>query len=94
LGFPVSLRFRNNNLYFYILELTNDGEVPQPNSPKPELLNLSVYNPNLKYILYWNEAYGTSDYGFCCGQDPFIKVQQTYLLNFMEKIIKITFFAV
>jgi hypothetical protein len=21
----------------------------------------------LKYILFWNEAYGTNDYGFCCG---------------------------
>ena len=22
----------------------------------------------LKYILYWNEAYGTKEYWFCCGQ--------------------------
>jgi hypothetical protein len=22
----------------------------------------------LKYILYWNKAYGSDDYGFCCGQ--------------------------
>ena len=21
-----------------------------------------------KYILYWNEAYGTYEYEFCCGQ--------------------------
>ena len=22
----------------------------------------------LKYILYWNKAYDTDEYGFCCGQ--------------------------
>ena len=26
-----------------------------------------------KYILYWNEAYGSTDYGFCCGRDPYEK---------------------
>ena len=24
-----------------------------------------------KYILYWNDAYGSTQYGFCCGQTPF-----------------------
>ena len=25
----------------------------------------------LKYILFWNEAYGSTKYGFCCGEEPF-----------------------
>ena len=25
----------------------------------------------LKTILYWNEAYGSTEYGFCCGQNPY-----------------------
>lgn len=29
----------------------------------------------LKYILYWNEAYGSTEYGFCCGQEPLHKIQ-------------------
>ena len=24
-----------------------------------------------KSILYWNEAYGSTEYGFCCGQEPY-----------------------
>ena len=24
-----------------------------------------------KYILFWNEAYGSTKYGFCCGTQPF-----------------------
>ncbi len=24
-----------------------------------------------KYILYWNEAYGSKEYGFCCGAKPY-----------------------
>uniref|UniRef100_A0A0K2TTZ5 Fucosyltransferase n=1 Tax=Lepeophtheirus salmonis TaxID=72036 RepID=A0A0K2TTZ5_LEPSM len=27
----------------------------------------------IKYILYWNSAYGSLDYGFCCGKEPYIK---------------------
>ena len=30
-----------------------------------------MHRPNLKYILFWNEAYGTKKYGFCCGEKPF-----------------------
>ena len=26
----------------------------------------------LKYILYWNEAYGTKEYWFCCGQGSIV----------------------
>ena len=33
---------------------------------------------NFKTILYWNEAYGSTKYGFCCGQDPFIEYQCPY----------------
>ena len=25
-----------------------------------------------KHILYWNSAYGSRQYGFCCGRDPFL----------------------
>ena len=32
----------------------------------------------LKTILYWNEAYGSTQYGFCCGQDPFLEFQCPY----------------
>ena len=28
-------------------------------------------NQNIKSILYWNEAYGSTEYGFCCGQEPY-----------------------
>ncbi len=28
----------------------------------------------MKYILYFNEAYGSTKYGFCCGQEPFQKL--------------------
>ena len=38
-----------------------------------------------KYILYWNEAYGSRDYGFCCGRDPYEKyncpVKNCYATN-------------
>ena len=27
----------------------------------------------LKHILYWNEAYGSTEYGFCCGQEPYLR---------------------
>ena len=27
--------------------------------------------PGTKYILFWNEAYGSTKYGFCCGKEPF-----------------------
>lgn len=45
------------------------------------LINLFVYYvlfisdelSKPKYILYWNEAYGSTKYGFCCGQEPFVK---------------------
>lgn len=32
----------------------------------------------LKTILYWNEAYGSTQYGFCCGQDPYREFQCPY----------------
>ena len=32
----------------------------------------------LKHILYWNEAYGSTEYGFCCGQEPYFKFQCKY----------------
>ena len=32
----------------------------------------------LKTILYWNEAYGSTQYGFCCGQEPYWKYQCPY----------------
>ena len=25
----------------------------------------------MKYILFWNAAYGSTRYGFCCGESPF-----------------------
>ena len=30
--------------------------------------DISKNATELKYILYWNEAYGSKEYGFCCGQ--------------------------
>ena len=32
-----------------------------------------VDGPNTKYILFWNEAYGSTKYGVCCGRKPFAK---------------------
>jgi len=26
-----------------------------------------------RFILYWNEAYGSTKYGFCCNRQPFIE---------------------
>jgi len=38
----------------------------------------------LKYILYWNEAYGANDYGFCCGHvTTNFKLYKLYLLPTM-----------
>jgi hypothetical protein len=37
----------------------------------------------LKYILYWNEAYGTTEYGFCCGQ--VFKKGNFNLIHFKQK---------
>ena len=34
----------------------------------------------LKYILFWNEAYGTTEYGFCCGQ---VEIKN-FFLNFIK----------
>jgi hypothetical protein len=33
----------------------------------------SKSNPQLKRILYWNELYGSKNYGFCCGRGPYKK---------------------
>ena len=30
-----------------------------------------------KSILYWNEAYGSTEYGFCCGQEPYERFKVT-----------------
>ena len=39
----------------------------------------------LKTILYWNEAYGSTEYGFCCGQNPYFDfecpVKNCYVTN-------------
>ena len=34
---------------------------------------LHLDRQRLKYLLYWNEAYGSTEYGFCCGQQPFLE---------------------
>ena len=37
-----------------------------------------------KYILYWNEAYGTTTYNFCCGKEPFSScpgIKDCYVTN-------------
>jgi hypothetical protein len=33
----------------------------------------SKSKPELKHILYWNEMYGSKNYGFCCGRGPYKK---------------------
>ena len=35
------------------------------------MIYLDQSGPNTKYILFWNEAYGSTKYGFCCGRNPF-----------------------
>ena len=40
----------------------------------------------LKYILYWNKAYGSDDYGFCCGQASCI-FDSLFCSNFLENFI-------
>ena len=43
----------------------------QMHSVKQELSETS--NSDTKYILYWNSAYESTKYGFCCGQKPFLE---------------------
>ena len=62
------------------------------NSDKQDKVSL---NNDTKYILYWNEAYGSSEYGFCCGQKPYFEFScpekncyvtnnRTYLKNIQD----------
>ena len=30
-------------------------------------------NHNLKRVLYWNDFYGSKNFGFCCGRGPYFK---------------------
>ena len=40
----------------------------------------------MKYILFWNEAYGSTRYGFCCGEKPFLNcpVKNCYVTDDRE----------
>ena len=44
-----------------------------------------IKTEKLKTILYWNEAYGSTEYGFCCGQNPYFEfecpVKNCYVTN-------------
>ena len=60
--------------FFSFLELYGDSESIKAGQNKPE-----------KFILYWNEAYGSTEYGFCCGQEPYerfhCKSRNCYVTN-------------
>ena len=51
------------------IELEHDTRktVKQKVHEKPRL----KAKPKLKQILYWNELYGSKNYGFCCGRGPY-----------------------
>ena len=36
-----------------------------------DVIDTTNNETKMKYILYWNEAYGSKEYGFCCGQGMF-----------------------
>ena len=42
--------------------------------------------PDTKYILFWNEAYGSTKYGFCCGRKPFetCRVKDCYVTDYRD----------
>lgn len=40
-------------------------------APSPPAAGAGDSRAKTKYILYWNSAYGSRQYGFCCGRDPF-----------------------
>ena len=45
----------------------------QDSNVKPMIKPKLKENPKLKRILYWNELYGRTNYGFCCGRGPYKK---------------------
>lgn len=49
----------------------------------------NIEESKLKYILFWNEAYGSTKYGFCCGKQPFsvCPVKDCYITD-DRKILK------
>ena len=54
-------------------------------APKKVSATASKETEKLKTILYWNEAYGSTEYGFCCGQNPYFEfecpVKNCYVTN-------------
>ena len=46
------------------------GEVGHSNTVDQTTEKVS---PKLKRILYWNDYYGSKNFGFCCGRGPYIK---------------------
>ena len=47
-----------------------------PGGPSQDITEdqtLEKMSPKLKRILYWNDYYGSKNFGFCCGRGPYIK---------------------
>ena len=53
--------------------------------PKFKVAESPINQQKLKTILYWNEAYGSTEYGFCCGQKPYYEfecpIQNCFVTN-------------
>ena len=54
------------------------GETKEPEHDRQKIVKQKIYKksrikskPKLKHILYWNELYGSKNYGFCCGRGPY-----------------------
>jgi len=54
-----------------------DDDKPEKPKPKQNKRPKSQSKPVLKRILYWNELYGSKNYGFCCGRGPYKKFKCT-----------------
>lgn len=59
--------------YFYV-STERSSFTPEINQQTISNHNAHAENPKkLKRILYWNDYYGSRNFGFCCGRGPYIK---------------------
>ena len=59
-------------LHLYIFSYDNNAVVIDRNQ---DILATKTTNKKgkLRYILYWNDFYGSKNFGFCCGRSPYKK---------------------
>ena len=52
-------------------------------------VNTAGNTTEMKYILYWNEAYGSKEYGFCCGRGWYPSYSSEILLTLSYRALPI-----